>query len=149
MNQWKRGNVFFSVIMEGDPNPKERLVPLTSKKLKTYIGVDDLTEASKVLSPLGFEASTSSPERIIFKVPSFRMDVEIEEDLIEEVARLKGYDELPARLPAKNPDSATIGTEPALKKDQGDADGSRLHRLFKLQFHIAKICKGPTASPLR
>ena len=103
MNKWGCGKVYTSVILEGDANPGERLVPLTSKKLKTYLGDEDLSETPEILLPLGFEVHTSSEERIIFKVPSFRMDVEIEEDLIEEVARLKGYDELPPRLPGKIP----------------------------------------------
>ena len=111
MKKWKCGKVYTSVIREGDAAPVEKFVPLTAKKLKTYTGAGDLSEASSILTPLGFEVKSCSEEKAIYKVPGYRMDVEIEEDLIEEVARIKGYDELPARLPGRIHDSAIIGLE--------------------------------------
>ncbi len=47
---------------------------------------------------LGFPV-TEKPGRFIVTPPSYRYDMEIEADLIEEVARLYGYDNIPARPP--------------------------------------------------
>ena len=38
--------------------------------------------------------------------PSYRFDIAIEEDLIEELARIHGYDRIPATLPAAPADHA-------------------------------------------
>ena len=37
-----------------------------------------------------------------FKVPSWRIDVEQEEDLVEEIARHTGYDKIGSELPPSN-----------------------------------------------
>jgi phenylalanyl-tRNA synthetase beta chain len=51
------------------------------------------------LRALEFQVDESDPVRWLVEVPSFRRDVEREADLIEEVARHRGYDAIPSRLP--------------------------------------------------
>jgi phenylalanyl-tRNA synthetase beta chain len=52
------------------------------------------------LSRLGFlTEATESPEIIQVRVPSFRQDVSLEEDLIEEIAQVLGFDRIPTRAP--------------------------------------------------
>src|SRR5215813_713357 len=56
-------------------------------------------EVMRILRALGFDFVKQSAERITFRIPSWRHDVAIEEDLIEEVARHTGYDKIKSELP--------------------------------------------------
>jgi phenylalanyl-tRNA synthetase beta chain len=70
----------------------ERIPALTSLTVET-------DEILQVLTRLGFERTGGSESRMTFKVPSWRIDVEQEEDLVEEVARHTGYDKIGSELP--------------------------------------------------
>jgi len=60
----------------------------------------ELSEAERILRALGFDAQANvEPDSIKAVGPSWRIDISIEEDLIEEVARIAGYDNLKTTLP--------------------------------------------------
>jgi phenylalanyl-tRNA synthetase beta chain len=75
-------------------NP-ERVPALTSLTVKP-------DEIVRILTGLGFEPEGESDDRLSFKVPSWRIDVEQEEDLVEEVARHTGYEKIGSELPPSN-----------------------------------------------
>jgi phenylalanyl-tRNA synthetase beta chain len=58
-------------------------------------------ESLRILRSLGFEQieDEGTGERLSFRVPTWRTDVSIEEDLVEEVARVYGYDKIGEALP--------------------------------------------------
>lgn len=75
----------------------DKLVELSAKRLVQVLGLEIAkAEVSEMLIRLGFGV-TETEKGWSCVVPSYRFDVEIEADLVEEVARIYGYNNLPTR----------------------------------------------------
>ncbi|AHF05768.1 phenylalanine--tRNA ligase subunit beta [Desulfitobacterium metallireducens] len=76
-----------------------RTVVLTVAKTGSLLGMNfTLEEVADVLERLQFPYERQG-EGFLVTIPSYRSDIQIEEDMIEEVARLTGYDRIPTTLP--------------------------------------------------
>jgi phenylalanyl-tRNA synthetase beta chain len=72
---------------------------LRLKRVADLLGVEvEANFIQKVLSGLGFEMRPEPKDSWLVKVPFFRVDIEREADLIEEIARFFGYDRIPSVL---------------------------------------------------
>jgi phenylalanyl-tRNA synthetase beta chain len=79
--------------------PSEQLVTLRHARLTSVLGVAiDLDKVSDILQRLGFDAEFDNHVWQV-RVPPYRFDISIEEDLIEEVARVYGYNQIPNVAP--------------------------------------------------
>jgi phenylalanyl-tRNA synthetase beta chain len=79
--------------------PKRRPVTMRVARAQKVIGVTvPAKEMASAFKRLGFEASRKK-DSFVVKPPSFRFDLTIEEDLIEEVARLYGFERIAAHPP--------------------------------------------------
>ena len=74
-------------------------VPLTVARLRQVLGMDlDIARAETVLASLGIVTRRTGPDSLEADPPYWRSDIAIEEDLIEEVIRIIGYDEVPTTM---------------------------------------------------
>lgn len=90
-----------SEIIDIYPNkPKKKKITVTHQKITTLIGVDiPLKKSSRILTDLGFETKVIG-NKLEVTIPSFRdKDMNIPEDVIEELARVYGYHNIPTKLP--------------------------------------------------
>mgnify|MGYP006274149383 CR=1 FL=1 len=82
--------------------PSRQATTLRMDKLNSILGVTlEANLVAKLFDQLGFD-SQQEAGRFVVTPPSYRFDIEREEDLIEEIARLHGYDNIPAIAPVAN-----------------------------------------------
>ncbi len=97
-----------------------KVVRLRHARLVSFLGMDvPLARCAEILAALGFGVAQGGPGVLEATVPSFRVDVEREVDLIEEVVRVVGYGALPETLP--RPFNPTF-TEPVLAREERARD---------------------------
>ena len=77
-------------------------------------------EAQSILTRLGLQVKKDSPEIWKVSIPSFRSDLSQPIDLVEEIARIYGYDNIPETLPAKSP--VTIHNHPVVELEEKARD---------------------------
>ena len=59
-----------------------------------------VSKSKQILSRLGFKIKAKAKQVLCVEIPSHRQDVNLEIDLIEEIARIYGYENIPTTLPA-------------------------------------------------
>jgi phenylalanyl-tRNA synthetase beta chain len=79
--------------------PKPVTVRLRLRRVAELLGVDVPEDfVAGLLERLGFRADTSHRGAWRVQVPTFRVDISCEADLVEEIARFYGYDRIPSAL---------------------------------------------------
>ena len=99
-------------IMDVYPGQRDQEpVLLSTGKVKTVLGVEfSLDRIIDALTSLGFECKQgNSASEVWVTAPYWRSDIHLAVDLVEEVARILGYDEIPTTmlsqsLPRQNPE---------------------------------------------
>ena len=75
---------------------KHNAITLTAQEIEKKIGVMiPLADAAKILEDLGFKVELLK-DSVKATAPSWRFDISIKEDLIEEIVRIYGFDNIPA-----------------------------------------------------
>ncbi|MDO8486951.1 MAG: phenylalanine--tRNA ligase subunit beta [Candidatus Curtissbacteria bacterium] len=87
-------------IYRHPPAGGPKTIHLSLQKLDQYLGITlEPARAARILTLLGFTVSVSA-QTITATAPSWRtQDMNSQEDLIEEIARIYGYHRLPSKLP--------------------------------------------------
>ena len=97
------GGTICKGVVDVYPGRKEPLrIRLRKERVNFILGTSiEVEEIEQTLSRLGFGMEPNQTERDNFEiiVPSFRLDITREIDLIEEIARVHGYDNIPTTLP--------------------------------------------------
>jgi phenylalanyl-tRNA synthetase beta chain len=93
-------------VLDSYPNPPQPpSIILRHERIKKVLGVEIAPlEAERILTALGLNTSTAPNEGNLAVVPpTSRCDLTREADLIEELARLYGYQKIPTTLPVLRP----------------------------------------------
>lgn len=108
MEEWGGVRAFRKTLYRENGTIAPARVKLTQKLLHTVIGWSDMDQSAEFLDRLGIRKIGGDAECAEFEVPTRRTDISIEEDLIEEVGRLRGYDLIEPTIPVLHR-SGTLG----------------------------------------
>lgn len=104
------------IVIAGEEPAPPPAITFDPDRVRQLAGIDvKPTRVRAVLKDLGFETSAEgqSSKRIIVQPPTWRRDVEGSADLVEEVARIEGFDKLPSLAPPRaagfRPPPASVG----------------------------------------
>ncbi|MFA7658283.1 MAG: phenylalanine--tRNA ligase subunit beta [Candidatus Gastranaerophilaceae bacterium] len=106
------------VVEDGNNKLEKTEITLRFSQIKRVLGCEiEGEKCISILEKLGFELLGKNESAAKFEVPSFRVnDVTREIDLIEEIARINGYDKIAPSLPSQNQSPIISVEEQTLKK---------------------------------
>jgi phenylalanyl-tRNA synthetase beta chain len=77
---------------------EDKIVSVTKQEIDEIIGAKiDKVKITKILRNLGFGTTKSSSENFVISVPRFRHDISNRQDIVEEIVRLVGIDNIPSK----------------------------------------------------
>ncbi len=86
-------------VIEGKIEASKNSIRLRKQKLEEFTALSwSQTEIEEKLKSLGLLLKHQTEKESYWEAPSFRSDLEIEEDLIEELVRLRGLSDIPSRI---------------------------------------------------
>lgn len=76
---------------------EQKILTVNPKRITARLGIDlPIAQFIEILESLEFDCDLKSAEELEIRVPSFRLDMEQEADVLEEIARIYGFENTPA-----------------------------------------------------
>ncbi len=76
----------------------EEIVSIKKDQIDSFIGMDvDKSKVSTILKNLGFGLQKATNDTFVLQVPKFRHDIKNRQDIVEEIVRLIGIDNIPSK----------------------------------------------------
>ena len=99
LGEYAEGEVLSGIVGFNDVDTDDKEIEVTSSKINKVLGMEiDNREIGDIFRRLGFDYKEKDGKFKVY-VPSRRLDINIKEDLIEEVGRIHGYDNMVGKLP--------------------------------------------------
>ncbi|MBL8208303.1 MAG: phenylalanine--tRNA ligase subunit beta [Blastocatellia bacterium] len=128
------GEVLAGMIDVQTPPLPPKPIQLRLSRYKNKTGLDvELSEAVRILTTLGLSIEAAS-DSLTATAPSWRHDLSIEEDLIEEVARIIGYDKLQTTLPGSAGAGAYLAGETGRREVRQSLTALGYHEAVNFSF---------------
>jgi len=97
------GEILEGVLDSYPQKQKQLIVELRPARVRSFLEIEiSDNQIIKYLKNLGLELVNKTPNYLTFKIPVFRKDLSREIDLIEEIIRLHGYNNVKSKLKIQN-----------------------------------------------
>lgn len=84
--------------IEIDEPHEDKIISLNKKEIDEIVGANiDKAKITKILKNLGFDTTKSLADNFVIIVPKFRHDIVNKQDIVEEIVRLVGIDNIPSK----------------------------------------------------
>ena len=95
------GGEILSNPVDAYPNPQpKKMIKLRARKVQELLGVEiPISEQTRFLNSLQLNVTSTKEGELTVEIPTFRVDMKREVDLIEEITRLYGIDRIPSTPP--------------------------------------------------
>lgn len=111
------GEVVSGILTASEYKASNVEVPITLDRINEYLGTQlGEREVGEIFASLGFPY-TEENQQFVVSIPPRRWDISIEADIIEEVARIYGYDSLPSTLPSGQALAGSLTKEQQLMRE--------------------------------
>ena len=128
-------NKIQDVTIDTGETPKQ--ITLRHEYLLKRLGLREsdlsIEVAKGILTKLYFKIIEESSEKITVEIPPFRKDIDYEWDLVEEIGRIYGYDNIPEKIPYISNNNFSLYTSHRAK-DTNFARGLGYHEIISYSF---------------
>lgn len=84
--------------IEIDEPHEDKIITISKKEIDDIIGANiDKAKITKILKNLGFDTAKSLADNFVIMVPKYRHDIVNKQDIVEEIVRLIGIDNIPSK----------------------------------------------------
>ena len=102
LEKYAGGKVLKGYVHQGIEHIADKEITLSESLIEDYLGIHiSIDRIDKICKSLSFQTEKNGLEVKVF-VPNRRLDITIQQDLIEEIARINGYDKLNETIPSMN-----------------------------------------------
>lgn len=102
MNQWARADVLSNIVDIYPKKQEQRVVTISKNDVTNILGIDlGAKQIIDILQNVEFKIDDMQTEVLPVEVPYWRADIEISEDLVEEIGRIYGFDNITPVLPKR------------------------------------------------